>query len=106
MVIHAQIQIGEKNDRCLELLSQIKTLRRHIKALLGVSWQQQHMFRVSVGSVSRQLNIRLLRPRRHSGTWSGPLHIDKDSRHFRKISQTEKFVHQRQTRTTDRKSVV
>ena len=47
-VVHADVEIGYDDDRCLQSFRQIEGLDREVKAFLGVGGEQQHMPRVAV----------------------------------------------------------
>ncbi len=101
-IVHADVEIGEHENRGLQAFGNIEGLHSQIEALLGICRKQQHMPRIAVRSIGAQHEVRLLGARRHAGGRPDPLHIENDARHLGVVSQADEFVHQRYARPAGR----
>ena len=50
-VVHADVEIGQHEDRRLQALGEVEGHRRHLEALLGIRRKQQHVLGVAVRRV-------------------------------------------------------
>ena len=94
MVVHTEIEVGHDDDGRLEAFGQIESIGGHLETLFWGSRKEQRMFRITMRSISREQNVRLLRPRRHSGRRAGALNVDKHRRNLGEIAEAKELVHQ------------
>src|SRR5688572_2063692 len=57
VVVHAEIEIGHDDHRCLQLLGQIECSGCHLKTFFRTSRKEQRMFRVTMRGIGGKKNI-------------------------------------------------
>ncbi len=93
-IVHADIQIEQDKHRRLQAVSQVEGLGTEREALVGVFGKQHHVLGIAVRSVGAGNQVRLLGARRHAGRRAAALHVEDHRRHFGKVGQAEKLLHQ------------
>ncbi len=94
-VVHAQIEIGEHEDRRLQTFSEIECGVAEVKALLDRSGQQNDVLGVAVGEERGRKQIGLRSTRRHSRRGTAALHIEDDARNLSKVAEARELRHER-----------
>ncbi len=75
-VVHADVEIGQHEDRRLEALGEIERRHGEVEALGGVRREEQDVLGVAVRRVGARQDVALLRARRHAGRRARALHVD------------------------------
>ena len=101
-VVHADVEIGEHEDRRLETLGQVERLDCEIKALRRVRREKQDVLGVAVRRVRARQDVALLRARRHAGRRPRTLHVDEHDRDLRVVGEPDELAHQRDARAGGR----
>ena len=94
-VVHADVEVGEHEDRGLEPLGEVEGPHREVEALGRVGREQQQVLGVAVGCVGAGEDVALLGPGRHAGRRPGALHVDEHRRDLGVVAEAEQLVHER-----------
>ena len=98
-VVHADIEIGQHENRRLELFGEIETPDREFKTFGRIRREQQNVFGIAVRSVRAFEHVTLLGAGRHTGGRTDALDVDDDRGNLGVISQAKQFIHQRDAGT-------
>src|ERR1035438_6357001 len=97
-VIHAEVEIGHDEDRRLELLGEIESLKAHRKTLFRRTREEQGVPGVAVGEQRGGNEVALLGARGQPGGWADALHVENHRGAFGVIPEPDELRHQRNTR--------
>ena len=95
MLVHADLEVEQHEDRGLQALGEIEGLRREFEGLAGVFGEQHHVLGVAVGGVGGVEHVGLLGAGRHAGRGAGALHVEDHGRDLGEIGEAAEFLHQR-----------
>ena len=95
-IVHAQVEVAEDQDRCLEALSQVECSAGIAEALGHIAGQQTDVLAVAVTEIIRRQDIPLRDAGGQTGRWSHPHDVPDDDGDFGEVGQATEFVHQRQ----------
>ena len=95
MLVHADLEIEQHEDRSLQSVGEVEGLRRELESLAGILREQHHVLGVAVGRVGAVEHIGLLVAGRHAGGRPGALYIEDHRGNFGEIAEPDEFLHQR-----------
>ena len=101
-VIHADVEVRQNHDRCLQALGEIECLDGGRETLVRIRREQQHVLGVAVRGICTRENVRLLCARRHARRRTGALDVENDCRYLRIVAETDELAHQRDARPARR----
>ena len=102
-VVHAQIEIGENEDRRLQSLGEIEGLLRELVALFDRAGQQHHVLGIAMRQESDRQHVALHGAGGHAGRRPDALDVEDHTRQFGVIAQTGKLRHERNARPGGRR---
>ena len=96
--VHPQVQVGEDEDRGLELLGQVEGLLEELVALEDRAGEQHRMAGVAVGEGVGKAHIALHGSGGQAGGWAHPLDVDEDRGDLSVVAEPDELRHQRDPR--------
>ena len=101
-VVHADVEVGQHDDRSLHALGQVESLHGHIETFLGIRREQQNVAGITVRRIGTSHDVGLLGARGHTGGRAAALYVDDHGRNLGEIAISQKFAHQRNPGTAGR----
>src|SRR5262249_10828905 len=98
-MVHADVEIEHDEDRRLQAVGEIESVRREIERFGRVFREQQDVRGVAVRGGGARDQVALLRARRHAGRRPGALHVEYYRGNFGEVGQAQKLLHQRDAGT-------
>ena len=97
-VVHAQVEVGEDEDRGLEALGHVEGLDREREALLHRAGQEQDLLGVAVGEERRRDHVALGGAGGEPGGRPDPLHVEDHAGDLGVVAEPGELAHERDSR--------
>src|SRR5262249_7547128 len=98
-VVHAQVEVGEDEDRGLEALGQVEGAPAKLKALLHAGRHETDIARVTMAKIVSHNDVALRHTSRQTSAGSHPLDVPDDAGDLCKVGIASVLRHQRDTRS-------
>ncbi len=89
--IHAEVKVGEAEDKSLVALGHIESAPAEFEALVDCSWNEDDVLSVAVTGFIQQAKVTLLGSCRQTGGWPNAIDIPDDSGNLCEIREADEF---------------